>query len=88
MTERVRPHANLIPPSQEPRSLWKPIVTTILASLALAFSTCVISAQFWEGALSRVLWSIYTVFISIFLCSVVVAAVYFLVRILRKARSK
>ena len=88
MTERLRPQAHLTPAPPEPRSLWGPIVTAMPASLALAFSTCAISAQFDAGVVSRVLWRLYAVCISIFLCFVVFAANYFLIGISRKVRSK
>ena len=88
MTERVRPQAHLTPAPPKPRSLWRPIGTAMLASLALAFSTCAISAQFGAGVVSRVLWRLYAVCIGIFLCFVVFAAIYFLIGVSRKVRSK
>jgi F0F1-type ATP synthase membrane subunit a len=74
------------PPPKEPRSLWKPIGITLATTAFLSFSTC--AGAISMGVRSKGLsgWLLYAgvVFLGLFVLTLNVAMVYFLIWIILK----
>ncbi len=81
------PQAPLESPSQEPRSLWKPIGITILGSFVIALGSCAGGAALGSGPLKSIsvplIW-IGFLFELVFLGSLIAAVIYFFVTLFFK----
>ncbi|HKN24458.1 MAG TPA: hypothetical protein VJX72_06400 [Candidatus Acidoferrum sp.] len=81
--------SNFPPPSvpPPPRSLWKPIGLTLVASLLLGISTCAGGFAIGKGLGSLLLYA-GLMFLGLFLLTLFVAAIYFIVWLVQNARSQ
>jgi hypothetical protein len=72
---------NLTPPPPSPRSLWKPIGLTLLASFLLAFCTCAGGFSVGKGPDGLGSFLIYSglFFIAVFLLTLCFAAIYLVI---------
>lgn len=77
-----------VPPP--PRSLWKPIGLTLVASLLLSISTCAGGFTIGKGpnGLGSLLLYAGVMFLGLFLLTLFVAAIYFIIWLIQNARSQ
>jgi hypothetical protein len=75
------------PPLKEPRSLWKPIGITLATTAFLSFSTCAGAVSMGVGSKGLSGWLLYAgvVFLGLFVLTLNVALVYFLIWIIQNA---
>lgn len=81
----------LLPPSPERRSLWKPIGIAILGSFLVGFGSCAGGILLSAGPvrfLSQVFIMLGMLSFFLFLVSLAVAFFYFLAEVFRKGRGK
>ncbi len=84
--------SNFPPPSvpPPPRSLWKPIGLTLVASLLLGISTCAGGFAIGKGpgGLGSLLLYAGLMFLGLFFLTLFVAAIYFIIWLVQNARSQ